>query len=117
MAKIKSADKVELTAGRIRRLQCTGEKKRVYLWDSEVKGFGVIATDTGGKSFILQTKLYGESVRLTIGKVSAWEIPLARAEARRLQVDIDMGKDPRQQKVKDKVERKAAEDLKKVKKL
>lgn len=57
MAKIKSADKVELTAGRIRRLQCTGEKKRVYLWDSEVKGFGVIATDTGGKSVVSQFEI------------------------------------------------------------
>ena len=51
MAKIKSADKVELSTGKISKLQCTGEKKRAYLWDNEVKGFGVIATDTGGKSF------------------------------------------------------------------
>lgn len=115
MAKIKSADKVELTAGRIRKLQCAGEKKRVYLWDKEVKGFGVIATDTGGKSFILQTKLYGESVRLTIGKVSAWEIPEARAEARRLQVEIDRGIDPRHQKAKNKAEKKAADALEKSK--
>ena len=98
MAKIKSADKVELSTGKISKLQCTGEKKRVYLWDNEVKGFGVIATDTGGKSFILQTKLNGKSIRLTIGKVNIWNIPEARAEARRLQVEIDKGIDPRQEK-------------------
>ncbi|MBX3616978.1 tyrosine-type recombinase/integrase [Nitrosomonas sp.] len=115
MANIKSADKVELTVGKIRGLQCTGEKKRVYLWDKEVKGFGVIATDTGGKSFILQTKLYGESIRLTIGKVSAWSIKDARAEARRLQVLIDKGIDPRQEVAKAKAEKKAADALAKSK--
>ena len=73
------------------------KKKRAYLWDNEVKGFGVIATDTGGKSFILQTKLNGKSIRLTIGKVNIWNIPKARAEARRLQVLIDQGRDPRQE--------------------
>ena len=45
----------------------------------------------------MQTKLNGKSIRLTIGKVNIWNIPKARAEARRLQVLIDQGRDPRQE--------------------
>lgn len=114
MAAIQAADKVQLTTGRITNLQCAGDKKRVYLWDSETKGFGVIATDTGGKSFILQTKLNSQSLRITIGKVSAWSIPEARAEARRLQVLIDQGTDPRQAAADKKAANQAAAAAKKV---
>lgn len=110
-----SAEKVELSTGKIGRLQCAGEKKRVYLWDRQVKGFGVIATDTGGKSFIFQAKINGKSVRLTIGRVSAWSIPDARAEARRLQVLIDQGIDPRQVEAEKKAAREATEAMKKSK--
>jgi integrase len=91
------AEKVQLTIGKIGKLQCTGEKKRVYLWDNEVKGFGVIATDTGGKSFIFQAKINGKSVRLTISKVGVLSISEARSEAHKLQVLIDQGIDPRQE--------------------
>jgi hypothetical protein len=38
----------------------------------------------------------GQSIRVTIGDVSAWSIAEAQAEARRLQVLIDHGHDPRQ---------------------
>jgi hypothetical protein len=49
---IVKAVKVKLTAGRIAEFQCPKDKARVYLWDAEVKGLGVIATATGAKSYI-----------------------------------------------------------------
>lgn len=107
------AEKVQLATGRITKLQCTDKKKRAYLWDNEVKGFGVIATDTGGKSFILQTKIHGKSVRLTIGKVSQCDIPTARAKALDLQVKINNGIDPRQEKAEKESARQAAAAAKK----
>ncbi len=110
---ITPAEKVQLTIGKISKLQCSGEKKRVYLWDNEVKGFGVIATDTGGKSFIFQAKINGKSVRLTIGKVGALSISEARAKALDLQVKINNGIDPRQEKAEKEVARQAAAAAKK----
>ncbi|SET46982.1 Phage integrase family protein [Nitrosomonas marina] len=94
---IESADKVTLTSVRVDNLKCPEGKTRVYLWDKETKGFGIIATAGGSKSFIFQSKIHGKSVRITIGHVKVWSIPDARSEARRLQVLIDKGIDPRQE--------------------
>lgn len=101
MARVKQiipAKKVELTVTRIAKLQCDEGKTRTYLWDKDIKGLGVIATASGSKSFIFQAKIHGKSARITIGNINAWSIPDAKAEARRLQVLIDQGNDPRQVK-------------------
>jgi len=111
MRQIIPAKKVELSTGKISKLLCDEGKARTYLWDGEVKGFGVLATTTGSKSFIFQTKLHGKSVRLTIGNVNAWKIPEARAEARHLQVLIDKGIDPRQQAAEQRANHEAARSL------
>jgi integrase len=49
-------------------------------------------------------------MRVTIGKVGDWSIDEAKAEARRIQVEIDKGNDPRQQ-VEDKAAADAAKKL------
>ena len=111
MAKVKqiiSAKKVKLTAGKIAGLQCDEGKTRIYLWCNEVKGFGVIATVAGSKSFIFQAKINGKSMRLTIGGVNVWSISDAQAEARRLQTLIDQGNDPRQLKAEEAAAKKSA---------
>jgi integrase len=95
---IVKASKVNLTAGRIAEFECQKNKTRTYLWCNEVKGLGVIATTTGSKSYIFQAKVSGQSMRITIGDVKTWSIAAAQAEARRLQVIIDQGNDPRQVK-------------------
>ena len=96
MAKIVKAEKVEFTAGRIAKFQCDDGKTRSYLWCKVVKGLGIIATAAGSKSYIFQAKIHGKSARITIGDVSIWNIPKAQKEARRLQILIDQGSDPRQ---------------------
>lgn len=95
---ILKAKKVNLTAGRIAGFQCPKDKTRTYLWCDEVKGLGIIATAAGAKSYIFQAKVKGKSMRLTIGDVKAWNIAAAQVEARRLQILIDQGDDPRQVK-------------------
>lgn len=92
--------KVKLTAGRIAAFQCDGGKAQAFLWCSEVPGLGVRATaGSNRKRYIFQSKVKGQSMRVTIGDVSAWSIAGAQAEARRLQIQIDQGNDPRQVKV------------------
>ncbi|SEA73941.1 tyrosine-type recombinase/integrase [Nitrosospira multiformis] len=89
--------KAKLTAGRIEKFHCPEDKKQSFLWCDETPGLGVRAT-TGSdrKRYIFQTKVNGKSMRVTIGDVSMWSIAKAQAEARRLQVLIDQGNDPRQ---------------------
>lgn len=89
--------KVKLTAGRIANVKCDEGKAQAFLWCDTVPGLGVRVTpNSTAKRYIFQAKVKGQSMRVTIGKVSAWSIEQAQAEARRLQIMIDNGKDPRQ---------------------
>ncbi|HSW69283.1 MAG TPA: integrase family protein [Gammaproteobacteria bacterium] len=95
--------KVKLTAGRIAAFQCD-KSNQSFLWCAEVPGLGVRATPKSDeKRYVFQAKVKGKSVRLTIGKVSIWSIPEAQIEARRLQILIDQGNDPRQIKANEKI--------------
>jgi len=101
--------KVKLTAGRIANFQCEDGKSQSFLWCDEVPGLAVRAItglDTN-KRYIFQAKVNGKSMRVTIGKVDVWNIGKAQDEARRLQVLIDQGNDPRQVKA-DKIAAKEA---------
>ena len=99
--------KVNFTAGRVAEFQCEQGKKQSFLWDTAAPGLGLRATVTfdskekdrsRGKSYIFQSKLKGQAMRITIGAPATWDIEKARAEARRLKVIIDNGQDPRQVK-------------------
>lgn len=101
--------KVKLTAGRLQSFQCPMGTAQAFLWCEEVHGLGVRATaNSHRKRYVFQSKIKGQSIRITIGDVSAWSIAKAQAEARRLQVLIDQGHDPRQVEA----DRSAAEEAK-----
>ena len=90
--------KVNLTAGRVADFQCSEGKTQDFLWCAKVAGLAVRATPASSANrYIFQTKVKGKTMRVTIGKVSVWSIVKAQDEARRLQVEIDNGNDPRQQ--------------------
>ena len=90
--------KVKFTAGRVNGFKCEDGKNQSFLWDSEAPGLGLRATANGAKSYMFQSKLNGQAIRVTIGDIKTWEIPAAQAEARRLKVITDNGQDPRIQK-------------------
>ncbi len=102
MAKVKTivkAVKVKLSAGRIVSHRCPDGKAQAFLWCEEVPGLAVRATaGSSRKCYTFQSKVNGKSMRTTIGDVSVWGIAAAKDEARRLQVLIDSGNDPRQVK-------------------
>ena len=118
MAKVKlivKAVKVKLTAGHINGFKCPKGKAQAFFWCNEQAGLAVRATATGAKSYIFQAKVKRQSMRVTIGDVSVWSIAKAQAEARRLQILIDQGHDPRQVKAEQeaaKVAQAAAMELK-----
>jgi integrase len=65
-------------------------------WDAKQPGLGVRITANGARSYIFESRVHGATVRTTIGKVKAWTLAKAQAEARRLAVDcVDKGVDPR----------------------
>jgi integrase len=72
--------------------------KDVFLWDTEVKGFGLKVTPAGGKVYVLAYRIGGRAAqkkRYTIGKHgSPWTPDQARDEAKRLLALIAQGIEP-----------------------
>ncbi len=105
------AERLNLTAGAIERLNCPPGKQQAFMRDSEAPGLRVRVTAAGAKSFVFEAKLNRQTIRRTIGDVRAWSIEQARTEARRLAVVLDGGQDPREierQQQADKAASKAA---------
>ncbi|MBK5962893.1 preprotein translocase [Thiocystis minor] len=88
---------IKLTAGRIRDISHPPPGKQIYLWDSDAPGLGV-RTTSRSKAFIFNSRVNDKQVRVAIGDVRTLDIDKARAEARRLQMLIDQGTDPRDHK-------------------
>ena len=86
----------DLTSGLIDRLACPPGKPQAFMRDTEAPSLRVRVTAAGAKAFVFESKLNRKNIRLTIGDVRDWEIPKARAEARRLAVLLDGGADPRE---------------------
>lgn len=77
--------------------------KNEFLWDTEIKGFGVKRTPAGSKVYIYEYKSggrAGKTKRVTIGKHGAITPDQARTKARKLSAEIVDGKDPAAEKRK-----------------
>ena len=85
----------ELTPASVRKLTPPTDG-RIYVFDTNPKCLCVRVTHTGAKSFVFAGKLKGIPLRITIGATDIWSLDDARREARRLQVIVDNGDDPRQ---------------------
>ncbi|MBL0166963.1 MAG: integrase family protein [Propionivibrio sp.] len=95
--------KVKLTIGRIDAFQCAEGAAQSFLWCSITPGLGVRATrGSTDKRWIFQSKYLTKTLRQVIGDVKVWSIPAAQAEARRLQILLDKGLDPREVKAEKK---------------
>lgn len=76
--------------------QATG--KLDFIWDTEVRGFGLIITPAGSKSFILNYRNHdNRSRRKTIGKYGHLTVEQARELAKELCYRIARGEDPVEQ--------------------
>lgn len=70
--------------------------KPAFYFDDQIKGFGVRVT-TGAKTFIVDRKFGGKTVRISIGRYPDWSVQAARDRAKELIVELDKGNDVRQQ--------------------
>lgn len=82
------------TAGRVAGYQCEAGKQQSIFWDSGMPGLGLRVTATGARSYIFESRLFGKTVRMTIGSPKAWDLVKARTEAARLKTVIDAGQNP-----------------------
>ena len=80
----------------------TGEKKQKVYWDTELRGFGLVASATG-KTFIVQKDVAGKSVRCTVGRFGTFTVDEARSDARDLLVRMSKGENPNETKRQEKV--------------
>ncbi|MCP2086091.1 UNVERIFIED_ORG: integrase [Paraburkholderia sediminicola] len=99
--------KVNFTAQRVAEYSCPEGTLQSFLWDQKASGLGLRVTRNGARAYIYQGKLDGRTIRLTIGDPKDWPIEKARGEARRLQILIDAGTDPREHAAQQKANREA----------
>ncbi|ATE62430.1 tyrosine-type recombinase/integrase [Thauera sinica] len=88
--------KQTLTAARVENLPCEPGKAQSIHWDAKAPGLGLRVTKAGARSFIFESRLFGKTIRTTIGDVRTWDLGRARTEAARLKTLIDGGIDPRE---------------------
>lgn len=81
-----------------------------FLWDTDIKGFGLKVTPAGKKIYILQYRIGGRLKRYTIGRHgSPWTPDSARKEAGRLLGLVADNKDPAETKAAAKNEKTIAQ--------
>lgn len=89
-------NRVRLTAGRVEAFTCPSDKAQAFLWDTEAPTMALRATPTGRKTYIFESRLNGQTIRVTIGDLTAWPIGQARKKAQGLKMLVDSGTDPRE---------------------
>lgn len=104
-------NRTRLTAGRVAAFSCPASKSQAFLWDTDAPSLLLRATPTGRKTYAMQGRLGGKTIRVTIGDVRTWSLADARAEAARLKLQIDSGLDPRELARQQQAERAAREAM------
>lgn len=75
------------------------QAKDLFVWDTDLSGFGLKITPSGTRVYILQYRVAGIGVRrYTVGKHGTWTPDTARKEAVRLLGLVASGKDPAEAK-------------------
>ncbi|RQT78108.1 tyrosine-type recombinase/integrase [Burkholderia cepacia] len=88
--------KQNFTVARVEGFECELGKQQTIYWDAKAPGLGLRVTAAGARSYIFESRLFGKTIRLTIGSIRAWDLARARTEASRLKTLVDDGKDPRE---------------------
>jgi hypothetical protein len=83
--------------------------RRVQYFDDSVPGFAVRVSPSGHRSHVLAYAAEdGSNRRVTIGRVERIRLVKARAKAKALRAEVELGADPALAKRRDRVERKRA---------
>ena len=87
---------LKLTQRNIESLKASAvrDRKDVFGWDSEVKGFGIKASPKGAVSYVVQKSIGGRTgkrKRIVIGHYPAKDLDTARKEAGKAVSDVHDG--------------------------
>lgn len=74
--------------------------KRLYVYDTKVRGLELMVTGHGSRSFKVYRKLNEKPVRVSLGKYPEMSIEQARAEAQKVITEMIRGKNPNEEKKK-----------------
>jgi len=79
-------------------------ERDVFVWDTELLGFGVKITPKGGRIYVLQYRLKGRVCRCTIGRHGVdVTVDQARREAQRLRGLVATGKNPAEERSRERM--------------
>ena len=92
------SSKVKFTEPRVEAFTCDAGKSQSLFWDADTKGLCVRVTAAGAKSYIFESRLNGNTIRMTIGDARSWSLSKARQQADEFRQSINKGIDPRQTK-------------------
>lgn len=73
--------------------------ERTAIWDTELKGFGLVARTSGTKSWVIQKKIAGRKTRVTLGRYPVLNVAEARSFARVKLLEIETGWQPEPDKL------------------
>jgi integrase len=118
--------KENFTPERVAGYACEPGRQQSIYWDKKQQGLGLRVTASGGKAYVFEGRLFGKTVRITIGAPEAWPLERyvttdretgekiervgARQEAARLKALMDRDIDPREEKA----EQRAAHEARKL---
>ena len=89
------SSRVRLTAARVQSFSCPSSKSQAFLWDTDASALVLRATPTGRKTYAFESRLNGNTIRISIGTAKDWTLEQARHKASELKVLVDSGQDPR----------------------
>jgi hypothetical protein len=95
------AEKIKLTKTVVEALALP-EKGPVFVWDSELRGFGVKLTATGGRTYFAESRVNGKTRRVTLGKHGVITPDRARKKAIQALGEMSDGVDPNAKKREEK---------------
>jgi integrase len=107
--KTNKKEKYKLTKKEVDKLPLP-QTGQVFIWDSELKGFGVRLTPKG-ISYIVQARVNGQTRRVTIGKHGPFAPDKARKQALEHLHNMSKGIDPTLEKRRKKVQGVTLEDV------
>jgi integrase len=68
--------------------------RQLFVWDTDIKGFGLRVTPHGAKAFVVDYRARGRQRRMTIGGYPEWTVAAAREAAKATKRQVDLGGDP-----------------------
>jgi integrase len=83
----------KLTSAFMKTATANGKEREVY-WDAALPSFGLMVTERGAKSYVVQYRHNGRSRRYTIGVANNLDLDAARKRARAVLGQVAQGQDP-----------------------